>query len=95
MTSLVSESLQRRVCSMALSELGAFLRRSAKALSHPQYLALLLGQPKGDLSEKPHLWEKASSNRALEMGLEYLEQRLLGYQSDSRFRSHLCPLQLQ
>lgn len=46
-TSLVSQSLQRRVHGMALSELGAFLRRSAKALTHPQTLALLLGQPRG------------------------------------------------
>lgn len=51
MTSLVSESLQQRVHSMALSELGAFLRRSAKALAHVQPPALLLGQPKGALSE--------------------------------------------
>ncbi|XP_032179836.1 exocyst complex component 3-like protein isoform X2 [Mustela erminea] len=50
-TSLVSESLQQRVHGMALSELGTFLRRSAKALTHIQPLALLLGQPKGDLSE--------------------------------------------
>lgn len=75
---------------MALSELGAFLRRSAKALTHPQYLALLLGQPKGDLSEKPHQWEKAPSNRASEVGPEYLEQRLLWYQSGSEVTSALC-----
>ena len=51
MTSLVSESLQQRVHGMALSELGTFLRRSAKALTHVQTLAPLLGQPKGDLSD--------------------------------------------
>lgn len=51
MTSLVSESLQQRVHGMALSELATFLRRSAKALTNVQPLALLLGQPEGDLSE--------------------------------------------
>ena len=44
MTRMVSESLQRRVHGMALSELSAFLRRSAKALTHSQPLALILGQ---------------------------------------------------
>lgn len=42
---MVSESLQRRVHGMALSELNAFLRRSAKALTRSPPLVLLLGQP--------------------------------------------------